>query len=162
MLPLSQNSDTMDATERLDGVSVHKGREMEKLSLREFIEKREAEIKNLMVSLKRELKELRAARDAIMSESTAAKSSEVRDIDSDSPKRTIKEMALISLMDHGGSGTAEEILEWISEGFGKIIERSSLSPQLSRLKADGRLELDAHSMIWKLAQESSGEAEDLI
>ena len=118
---------------------------MENLSLREFIEKREAEIKEIRANLLKELKELKSARAAI-EEAIPNATDKVK------PKGgpTIKEMILSVLENRSDGATPLQIIEYIAEQYDIEIVRSSLSPQLSRLKADGKLDLDENNGIWVL------------
>lgn len=53
---------------------------------------------------------------------------------------TIQQMALFSLdirREHGG--TAQQVMEYIEQDFQRSLERTSLSPQLSRLRKSGKL-----------------------
>jgi hypothetical protein len=56
-------------------------------------------------------------------------------------KRTIQDMAVEVIADASGGVTALEILDQINSRFKASLKRTSLSPQLSRLKADGVIEL---------------------
>lgn len=129
---------------------------MEKLSLREFIDRRESEIKEIRAALLLELKELKAARGAIdashpLSGPTERRGASGVEVIVDSAP-TIKEMVLSTLLLRQKSATSDQISDWIKEDFGKFIERSSLSPQLSRLRVDGKLDLDKSSGEWRLTE----------
>lgn len=104
-----------------------------KLTLRQFIEAREAEIKSLRAELLAELKELKAAKSAISTDS----------IDKDSPAnsgvKTIKQKIIDVLTDSDLPLTSEEIISEIKTRFGDDVARTSLSPQLSRLKNDDKM-----------------------
>jgi len=64
---------------------------------------------------------------------------------------TIKELAIQALVDHfPRGGTLAEIRDYIRDGFGRVIEPSSLRPQMHRLKADGILMQDTSTDIWNL------------
>ena len=73
----------------------------------------------------------------------------------DGPKRrqfekSIKEMVL-TVLERPVALLAIDILAFIKEQFGVVIERTSLSPQLSRLKVDGLVTVqDGH---WQITQE---------
>ncbi len=117
----------------------------EKISLREFISRREAEIRELRSQLLAELRELKAAKTAIESgDETAPFKSDAR------REPTIKEMIISVLTERRGQGTAEQMISWILEDFGRSVLRSSLSPQMSRLKQDGKLR-DVGG-VWMLTQ----------
>jgi hypothetical protein len=71
---------------------------------------------------------------------------------------TIKDMVLEVLGPIAEGAEALTILQFIKDRFGKEIERTSLSPQLSRLKRDGLLDLDGK--LWRIAdQNEEGPAE---
>lgn len=64
---------------------------------------------------------------------------------------TLKQIAVQALRDHFPEGaTANQLLDVLKAAYGREIERSSLSPQLSRLKEDGIIELDGK--LWRLPQ----------
>lgn len=117
---------------------------MESPSIREFLDVREKEIKNLRAELLRELREIRTAKDAIEAVSIGGSSQSA-------PSRpTIKEMILRVLAANSNGGSADQIIKWIGETYNVEIMRSSLSPQLSRLKVDTKILLDDDTSLWKL------------
>jgi hypothetical protein len=62
---------------------------------------------------------------------------------------TIKEVAIQALVDHfPKGGTMMEIRDFIRLGYGRVIEPSSLRPQMHRLKADGILGHDPSTDTW--------------
>lgn len=65
-------------------------------------------------------------------------------------QRTIKQRVLEILEGDYQGMTAQEILFVLNEKFGTEYPRTSLSPQLSRLKAEGKIELDGS--MWKLVR----------
>jgi len=65
---------------------------------------------------------------------------------------TFKEMILSVLKSQPSGANANEILLLIEREFGKKIQRSSLSPQLSRLMRDGGLKREGKN--WILAEDS--------
>lgn len=69
------------------------------------------------------------------------------------PEKTIKEAVVEVLTDARDGMTALDILAAINQRFETDYPRTSLSPQLSRLKAEGKLEREG--MIWSLAKPSS-------
>ena len=69
-----------------------------------------------------------------------------------SERQTIKKMVVSVLRDRSGRGTAEQIIEWIRDDFGSKVARTSLSPQLSRLKSEGQLDLDQSTNTWGLPE----------
>lgn len=59
------------------------------------------------------------------------------------PQRpSMKEMTVAALRRHFSLGaTAKELIRYFASAWGQTVERSSLSPQLSRLKAEGVVQL---------------------
>lgn len=111
-------------------------------TLRDFIAHREAEIRELQKALKAELRDLQLAKGAI--ESTAAAPA------SGGPSTTIKEMAREVLSGQPDGLNSSGILDGIRKQFGREIERTSLSPQLSRMKDDNEVVLDGD--VWFTAE----------
>jgi len=111
-------------------------------TLLDFIAAREAEIKSLMAELRAESKQLKAAKaaatDALPEKPNSPNSS---------GKRTIKDMILGALDDFANGARAEQIVMKIEEKFGEKIARSSMSPQLTRLKNDGLVVREDN--LWK-------------
>ncbi len=105
-------------------------------TLRDFIANREGEIRDQLKALKGELKELQVAKAALDGQEVASPVSQ-------SSGPTIKDMARAVLTaDIAKNGmTSAGILGGIKEEFGREIDRTSLSPQLSRLKDSGELVL---------------------
>jgi hypothetical protein len=99
---------------------------------------REGEIREQMKALKAELKELQVAKAALGGEAAAPPAK--------TGGQTIKDMARAVLDTAAGGMTAHEILAAIKEEFDREIDRTSLSPQLSRLKTDGVITL--HDDRW--------------
>jgi hypothetical protein len=62
------------------------------------------------------------------------------------PAGTLKQMAYTVLSEAGEPMTAQQVLQAIHEKFGQIIERTSMSPQLSRLGQDEVLLRDGN--LW--------------
>ena len=87
-----------------------------------------------MAALKAELKQLKAAESAVAGASPENTSGSVQP--SAPTKRTIKDMILGALDDFPHGARAEQIVLKIQEKFGEEIARSSMSPQLTRLKND--------------------------
>jgi len=104
-------------------------------TLRDFIAQREGEIKDQLKALKAELRELQVAKGAL--------DGQVPPPPAPSGGPTIKEMAKTVLSaDVAKDGmTSHEILAAIKQEFDRDIDRTSLSPQLSRLKADDEVVL---------------------
>jgi hypothetical protein len=70
---------------------------------------------------------------------------------------TIKQLIIKSLTDHFRDGaTAAELIEFIGNAYGRQIERSSFSPQLSRLREEGMVRL-LLSGKWKRVPKTAAE-----
>lgn len=67
---------------------------------------------------------------------------------------TIKGAVVTALREAGHGMTALELLPKINEQLGVEYPRSSLSPQLSRLKAEGQLRLDGN--VWSIGDGADG------
>jgi hypothetical protein len=109
-------------------------------TLRDFIAQREAQIRDQQKALKAELRDLQVAKTALELQ---------RPPDATSPSNsgtTIKEMAREVLSSQPNGLNSSGILDGIKKTFGREIERTSLSPQLSRLKEDGELALKGE--VW--------------
>jgi hypothetical protein len=129
-------------------------------TLRDFIASREAEIREQLKALKAEQKELQVAKAALDGQEPAAASAQ-----SSSP--TIKEMALYVLRTEAAKEgmTSHQILAGIKQEFGRDIDRTSLSPQLSRLKTDEEIGLIGEKWFSKErydAQLRQAEVDELI
>lgn len=99
-----------------------------------------ARLREALAAKQRELAEWNAELDQIQSALKAIEETEIRS------QLTIKQAVLEVLKDHREGLTALEILSAINTRYfnGNIV-RSSLSPQLSRLKdSDGKIELRGH------------------
>jgi hypothetical protein len=65
---------------------------------------------------------------------------------------SIKDLALRALRDRFIEGaTAQELIDYFEAAYGRRIERSSLSPQLSRLKDEKRLQFEGK--LWTLPKQ---------
>src|SRR5262249_19080342 len=102
-----------------------------------------------------QLAEMAAALTVLDSKPHRAEITKMGEIGNDE-KLTIKEMVVEVLGVLGRGADALEILRLINERFQADLERTSLSPQLSRLKTDGIL--DRQGMIWILKQKGPAEA----
>lgn len=109
-------------------------------TLRDFIAQREAEIRDQQKALKAELRDLQIAKNALESQSGSESSK------AQGTTLTIKEMAREVLSHQPNGLNSSGILDGIKKTFGRDVERTSLSPQLSRLKDDGELALDGD--VW--------------
>lgn len=107
-----------------------------KTTLRDFIAGREAEIKEQMKALRTELAELKLAKSALDQTGSGQPQPVAQPTGP-----TIKDMVREILKSDVLGLTSTQILREISERFGRDLERTSLSPQLSRMKQDGEVEL---------------------
>ena len=115
-------------------------------TLRDFIATRQAEIASQMAALKREERELRIALEALDGGKRRANGK------SRPGRLTIKEMIVDVLHQHG-EATAETIIARVKGKFGVDVPKSSMSPQLSRLKVERVVDLDLLNRTWRLANE---------
>ena len=107
------------------------------LTTREFLANREAEIISQMKDLRDELREIRDIKGALIVRNNPEMADKV------SSGLTFQDMIVAVLNGtETGAATALEILDLIDKKFEKKILRSSISPQLSRLKDKGVLNLD--------------------
>jgi hypothetical protein len=113
-------------------------------SLREFIRSRESDIHKQIESLEAELRDLKLARQAI---DGGASSRHLNPPRASTP--TIKEMILEVLNKHPDGGVADQIIEWVKVDYDADVPRSSMSPQLSRLKSEGLVYLNAKTNVWQ-------------
>ena len=132
-------------------------------STRDFLAKREAEIKKRLEPLReqhaqteseislleRELKDVRSAAEALgmvnrLSETALGVTRR------EPRKPTIKEAVLEMLKDYPQGLLALDILAKINERYSLGVARSSLSPQLTRLLRDGKLV--THDSVWRLTK----------
>lgn len=112
---------------------------------REFIAARETEILKKIKDLREELREIRVIKNALISHDNPELSESI------SSMLTFQDMIVSVLNAHPkGGAEALEILDLIDKKFNKQIVRSSISPQLSRLKQKGVLQLE--NGIWSLTQ----------
>lgn len=73
---------------------------------------------------------------------------------------TFKELILKALSERFSSGaTANELLDFFKREWGREIMRTSLSPQLSRLRAEGQIEL--FGKVWCLVEHANPPPETL-
>lgn len=105
-------------------------------AIRAFIAKREKEIREQMRSLRSELDELKAIRKTLEPNLSAIERS------SSPPGPTIKDMVKTVLAASPDGLSANAILQAIDGQYQVKIERTSLSPQLSRLRQEGDVVLD--------------------
>lgn len=121
---------------------------MEQKDIISLIKNRKSEIINKINELRSELRKIRALENSLRNNNLDLFSNSVQ-----SEKHTFKDMIIgvLKLMPDGG--TANQILESIQNKYGINIMRSSISPQLSRLKQDGFL--DVEKKVWKMTEKKS-------
>lgn len=105
-------------------------------TLRAFLDERETAIKGQLKALRLELAEIKVARVAL----EGASGEVIHSAAQSGP--TIKDMIRRVLEGAANGMTSNEVLANIKAEFGKDVERTSLSPQLSRMKGDGEVFLD--------------------
>ena len=112
-------------------------------TLRDFIASRKSEIRDQLKALKIELKELLVAETALEGQDVAPTPA--------SSGPTIKDMARFVLGTNTAKDglTSSEILAYIKTEFDREIDRTSLSPQLSRLKDAGEVALEGEKWFSK-------------
>lgn len=99
-------------------------------------------------ALKAEMEEVKRLRAAIKAASGDAPKTPRKRSRSPEDGPTFKEMIKVVLTEKGAGADALEIIELIKTRFNKEIKRTSISPQLSRLKASGDLILE--DKVWVL------------
>lgn len=126
--------------------------------IRDFISKRRAELEAKLSALAEpiyaELAELDAA-EAALAPKRAQQQADGDQRATDENKMTIKDMVL-DVLGVVPSADANEVLKYIKQRFGVELARTSLSPQLSRLKGDGKIVL--RGKRWSLAQNNEAPA----
>ncbi|WP_136649210.1 hypothetical protein [Paracoccus aeridis] len=137
-------------------------------SLISTLTRRAQELHREITLLQARLKEIESLRDLLLQETpkksgapeTSAEG-EAASTPAQRPSRklTIKDMALDVMKRRGReSASAREILSWINNDFDRNLERTSLSPQLSRLKDSGELTYNPHSKMWLLPSDRQSES----
>lgn len=145
-------------------------------TVRDYLTLREAEllaqiveIQSTIAPLERELVDVRKAKAAISgvaatpsiveSQGLAASNASVeyhrqieRDIASSPYQRlSMKKLVIKALTEQFENGaTANQLIEFFDKGWSRKVMRTSLSPQLSRLKDEG--EIERHGQVWKRRQ----------
>lgn len=130
-------------------------------TLREFITRRLKELDELEAPLRQQLSAITDEREELRRAVLAAgpppmrpanptnqQPGEARRSRRTIPEKTIKDAVIEVLRAKGAGMTALEILAAINLKFGTEYPRTSLSPQLSRLKADGRI--NREGIVWTL------------
>lgn len=116
-------------------------------TLRDFVNKRKKEILFQLKELRSELRDLKAVETTLNPASALGESSKTNARGARSGP-TLQDMILEVLKREKSGLTAIQILEKIEEKFEKQVPRSSLSPQLSRLRAKEVIALNAG--LWEV------------
>lgn len=120
-------------------------------TLREFIATRRSEIKDQMASLRAELRQLDAADRAAAETETGSNAAPSRQSVVRAARPTIMDMILDVLKGQPDGAKSDEIIEAVKTKFNVEVPRSSMSPQLSRLKARGNLVM-TNNNVWRLTE----------
>lgn len=110
----------------------------------EIIARRKAELQSEIERLRAELRQVLIAENAV----SAAAPSLAIDMGREPRSATIKDQVVKILADSPRGLTAMEIQARLAERFDRFVKRESLSPQLSRLGAEGVLHRDGK--VWQL------------
>lgn len=119
-------------------------------TLRDFIAQREAEVRAQIAKMQSELRELQSAKRAINGAAGGKDASPPS-----GGKATIKDKIRDVLAEHTNGGTSDDIIKWVKSSFGTEVPRTSMSPQLSRLKSEGVVTLNNSTNVWQLAEHAS-------
>lgn len=133
-------------------------------TLREVIGRHESEItakieelRKQLAPLEGELADIRRARASL--ENRALPRALMVLGESPYPALTMKEMVLKALLEHFPNGaTCGQFIAFFRDAWSRDIARSSLSPQLSRLRIEGKIQ--RHGLVWQWpsATEVAGES----
>jgi hypothetical protein len=121
-------------------------------TLREFMTARRSEIQSQIKALKAELQEIDAAFAALPQDGQPKPQRERGS--SSTGKKTLKELALDALTENPDGLEALDIIKWIKEKHGIEVARESMSPQLSRLGHDNKI--NRVGLTWRLSSPPSG------
>lgn len=137
------------------------------MTLLEFMAQRRSEIAETRAQLEEQLKEATSALHDLDREIAALDAAERRYAAGVEPeetqsrstrqraRKTIKTMVVEILNAEPTGLTSADLAEFIHDFFDVDIERSSLSPQLSRLKDDGAITHDETTGKWHIKKESA-------
>ena len=109
-----------------------------------FLKEREEALVRERARIDRDLEEVRVALAAV------AQAREAMDGYASADRPTIKEMARVILAKADVGLSAEMIMREMRNQFDAEVPRTSLSPQLSRLKQDGLVDLNERTGLWSL------------
>lgn len=118
----------------------------------EYIDAREAEVKEQMAALKAELDELRVARDAIKARSAAAAFSPSSRQTERKDRLTHRQMVLAVLEEHPEGGERNTVKQWVKDRFEIDMPETSVSSHLSRLRSqDQQVAFNSTTKFWRAA-----------
>lgn len=126
------------------------------MALLDYLSERRASIEAQMKALRAELAEIRIAEEALAGNSpsrTAVVSSKGSSL---VRAGSIKDWVLKALAHEAQGLETDGVISKVSEVGGPDVPRNSMTPQLSRLKADGLIE--QHGRLWRLL--AAGQAQN--
>ncbi len=129
------------------------------ISLKDFLPQRKAQIKAQIAALKKELQAIQLAEGAIVSEDD--EDTTVITSRRKSSRITIKDMIIGVLENKPDGADSFKIRDLIKEKYDKDVPRPSISPQLSRLKADDGL-LELRGSNWVLLPQKKTASEEAV
>lgn len=134
-------------------------------SLADFIARRRLELDADLLPLLQRLSAIKAEKDQLRRAALAAGLENEPTAGSEAPRRgrrlregTIKTAVVAILEEVGRPMTALELLDRVNERQASTLVRTSLSPQLSRLKDEGAIKLT--DKLWHLPEQSVPENEE--
>lgn len=134
------------------------------VNVKEFLATRRKELESKISELRPQVSKLQSELRALQSELSEveiASNAIGRSSSGGGPpirKGTLKDKIIAVLKLRPKGATSTEILDLIAEQFDEAIPRTSLSPQLSRLKSEGWLSLIGSN--WRLTDHQNDETED--
>ncbi len=119
---------------------------------RELLQRRD-QLRSQLQDAEAELEEVRRAKAALVGSDKT--DSSVASVDDDRYARmTNKQLAVAALEEHFTSGAkASELVSFFKSRWNREIDRSTFSPQLTRLLRDGLVEKDG--MVWRLKKDTA-------
>jgi hypothetical protein len=124
-------------------------------TIREFIERREKELRHHRAALEAQLAVISAELDELTAAKRSLGDAQVKRVEKEifafamAPGTTIKEMVIQALLDRfPKGGTLIDLRDFIHDAYGRDISPSSLRTQMHRLKADGVLGQEPSSDLW--------------
>ena len=120
----------------------------------DWLRARKAELLLQKEAIDLEVKKIDVALEAITSEvsQSGSDTSDSGELAGGHEKKTIKQMVAEVFCDSPVPKTADEILRQINLKFQQNIQRTSLSPQLSRMRQEGQLLYDKDGGYWELSR----------